>query len=302
MPSGGELSGRPAIDGAALIGVDWGTSNLRVMRIAPGGAVLAARSDPRGAGGLSADAFASVLDEVAGAWLEGLPVLICGMAGGRGKWKEQPYHPCPVALNDLASGLVAVHSPGLPRIVSGVMAATDGRMTDVMRGEETQVAGLDLTADSRVVAPGTHGKWITIAAGRIVHLRSFVTGELFAALAAASGFGDPGGDPGAFEAGVRRAFRERDLTAALFSARVERLAGRLEPSSMADYCSGLLIGAEVSAQASDLAGPVVLVGDPVLNGLYAFALGLAGFTNIRIESGEVAAARGLWRIHEAAIR
>ena len=53
-----------------LIGVDWGTSNLRVMRIAQGGAVLDSRSDPRGAGGLAPNEFHGVLTEVA----RGLPV------------------------------------------------------------------------------------------------------------------------------------------------------------------------------------------------------------------------------------
>ena len=94
---------------AGLIGVDWGTSNLRVMRIAEGGAVLDSRSDPRGAGGLAPDQFQGVLQEVAGDWLtQELPVLISGMAGARGRWREMAYLPCPAGVADLAS---AVTSP-----------------------------------------------------------------------------------------------------------------------------------------------------------------------------------------------
>lgn len=94
---------------AALIGVDWGTSNLRVMRIAEGGAVLDSRADPRGAGGLAPDRFRGVLDEVAGDWLnDGLPVLVSGMAGAQGRWREMAYLPCPASVADLAT---AVASP-----------------------------------------------------------------------------------------------------------------------------------------------------------------------------------------------
>ena len=291
-------------DAAVLIGVDWGSSNLRVMRIAPGGQVLAARSDPRGASGLATEAFPSVLADVAGEWLEdGLPVLICGMAGARDRWREQPYRSCPAPLDELGSGLAAQHTSETPRIVSGVMALADGRMADVMRGEETQVAGLDVGPGAwRVAAPGTHSKWITVEDGRITSLRSFVTGELFALLSAASRLQDVGADPLAFEAGVRRSLVERDLTAALFSVRVEGLAGRLEPSSAADYLSGLLIGAEVAAQAPAPAEALILVGAEALNRRYETALRLAGFTDITVRDGAAATARGLWRIHEAATR
>lgn len=298
------MSGVGPEDGAALIGVDWGSSNLRVMRIARGGKVLAARADPRGANGLEAEAFPSVLADVAGDWLDdGLPVLICGVAGARDRWREQPYRSCPVALDEMGSGLAAQHMSEAPRIVRGVMALTDGRMADVMRGEETQVAGLDIGPGGwRVVAPGTHSKWITVADGRITGLRSFVTGELFALLSAASRLNDMGADPEAFEAGVCRSLVERDLTAALFSVRVEGLAGRLAPTSAADYLSGLLIGAEVAAQAEARAEALILVGAEALNRRYETALRLAGFTDLTVRDGAAATARGLWRIHEAATR
>lgn len=293
-------------DGARLIGVDWGTSNLRVMRIAPGGVVTAARSDPRGAGALSPDAFPGVLAEVAGDWLaEGLPVLACGMAGGRGKWREMAYQPTPVMLKDLAAAVGSPpDSPGVS-IVPGVRAMADGRMVDVMRGEETQIMGLALEEDDEcVVAPGTHSKWIDVRAGTITGFRTFMTGELFAAIRTATimgaGMGEPGGDAAAFEAGVTRALGDPALTALLFSVRVESLADRLSIGSAADYLSGLLIGAEIAAQVGGRTRPVTLVGAEALNQRYATALSLAGFTKVRIADGPAATARGLWRIHEAA--
>lgn len=291
-----------------LIGVDWGTSNLRVMRIAEGGTILDSRSDDRGAGTLAPDAFEVVLRDVAGDWLgSGLPVLVCGMAGARGRWREVPYVEAPAGPVALAQGLTVIDQTTDIAIVPGVKAIRDGQMVDVMRGEETQIMGLSLDrGQHRVVGPGTHSKWIDVSDGHITGLRTFMTGELFAAIRKGTvmgiGMGEPGRDPAAFEAGVGRALSDPALTAALFSVRVEALADRLAPDAAADYLSGLLIGAELAAQIGDRALPVTLVGAESLNDRYAAALAQAGFSDVRIANGATATARGLWRIHEAANR
>ena len=292
----------------ALIGVDWGTSNLRVMRIDASGAVLESRSDPRGAGGLAPAEFPVVLSEVAGAWLNGgLPVLCCGMAGARGRWLEVAYRPTPTTMDDLSLGLRSpAGNPGV-RIVPGLMAMAGGRMIDVMRGEETQIMGLDVESGSRrIVAPGTHSKWVHVRQGRIIGFRTFMTGELFDAIRRGTLLGadmdEPGGDAEAFAAGVDRALREPALTAALFSVRVEVLAERMKSAAAADYLSGLLIGAEIAAHNHDSHGPVTLVGAGKLNARYVNALGIAGFSDIRVADGIEATALGLWRIHQASLR
>lgn len=290
---------------AALLGVDWGTSNLRVLRIAPGGDVLDSRSDPRGAGGLGPEDFPRVLSEVAGDWLEpALPVLVCGMAGARGRWREMDYLPAPATLSDLAAGVASPDGRPDIRIVPGLMTVSGGKMVDVMRGEETQIMGLDLEpGEHRIVAPGTHSKWIAAGPGRIDGHRTFMTGELFAAIRKGTllgiGMGEPGIDSGAFADGVSRGLDDPALTAALFSIRVATLAGRLGADATADYLSGLLIGAEIAANVSDADRPVTLVGAGALNTAYETALRIAGFSDIRVADGAAATARGLWRIHEA---
>ena len=297
-----------AQDGAGLIGVDWGTSNLRVLRIGDDGIVLAARSDPRGAGGLASDDFQTVLGEVAGSWLDdGLPVLVCGMAGARGRWREVAYRPTPATCDDLALALAPAPGGTSVRIVPGLKAMTGGRMVDVMRGEETQVMGLDLEPGGhRVVAPGTHSKWIAAQSGQVAGFRTFVTGELFAAIRKATimgdGMGEPGADADAFAAGVDRALSEPALTSALFSVRVEVLSDRLQADAAADYLSGLLIGAEIAAHSHDTQGAVTLIGSDALNARYATALGIAGFSDVRIADQAAATARGLWRIHKASLQ
>ncbi|HZV85700.1 MAG TPA: 2-dehydro-3-deoxygalactonokinase [Brevundimonas sp.] len=291
-------------EAAALIGVDWGTSNVRVMRLAADGRVLEQRADPRGAGELTAPAFRGVLEQVAGDWLAEAPVLICGMAGARGKWREAGYRPCPASLADIAGGLVEPETDGEVFIVPGVSQTEDGALSDVMRGEETQIMGLWGDGAGWAVAPGTHSKWIRVEEGRIVSFRTFVTGELFAAVSQSAilsaSLDSAAGDDEAFRRGVERGLSDRAVTAALFSVRVGMLGGRLAPEAAPDYLSGLLIGAEIAAQ-QDVAdaGPITLIGAAELSRRYGMALEIAGHPRPAVANAAEVTARGLWRIWQA---
>lgn len=289
---------------AALLGVDWGTSNLRVMRIGYDGSILEVRTDPRGAAQLSREEFSGVLAEVAGDWVSESPrVLVCGMAGARGRWREAGYRSCPAGLADLAPIAISDTETSIA-IVPGVAWYRGANLVDVMRGEETQVFGVpdDMLAGA-VVTPGTHSKWIRCEDGRICGFRTFMTGELFSAIRSGTVLGEEMGDGGpdsaAFEAGVRLSLTDRALTATIFGVRAQRLSGRLPAISTADYLSGLLIGAEIVAQNHAPDWPITLVGPPPLNARYAMALEIAGFTRVHSIDANTATARGLWRIHEA---
>ncbi|RZJ42274.1 MAG: 2-dehydro-3-deoxygalactonokinase, partial [Brevundimonas sp.] len=222
-------------DATVLIGGDWGSSNLRVFRMGEGGRVLDRRADPRGATTLTSGQFADVLTEVAADWLaEDLPVVVCGMAGARGRWLEAPYAPCPASVADIAA--CAVHPVDAPevRILPGVAVWRDASLSDVMRGEETQLLGLADGFD-HVVAPGTHSKWARLDGGRIVDFRTHMTGEVFAALSLSPSFlggAAAGTDAEAFEAGVRIGLEDGPLGRSLFSGRVGMLAGRVSASGM----------------------------------------------------------------------
>src|SRR5690242_20566564 len=72
---------------------------------------------------------------------EGVPVLICGMAGARQGWVEAPYLETPTRLDALHGGAVRVGAPGDVRILPGV-AQRRAERPDVMRGEETQLLGV----------------------------------------------------------------------------------------------------------------------------------------------------------------
>ena len=204
-------------DPAALIGVDWGTSNFRAFLLDAAGNVLDRRSGPHGIltverRRLRRRAFAQIGD-----WLEAdkPPVLMSGMIGSRQGWLEAPYLTCPAGIADLAAALVPVpFDAAKVHIVPGLEAAT-ATMRDVMRGEETQVFGAlaRLGADGgRFLLPGTHSKWVLAEAGRITGFTTYMTGEIFAALREHTILGrlmaESAGDAASFARGVRDGARD----------------------------------------------------------------------------------------------
>lgn len=273
------------------IAVDWGTSNLRAWGMTEGGAVLAARESDRGMGRITPADYPALLAEITQGWTPRrpgpLPVLICGMAGARQGWREAPYLPVPAP--PLGPGAVVPPDapPGLAvRILPGLCQAEP---PDVMRGEETQIAGaLALVPgfEGTICLPGTHCKWASVDGGRVTGFQSFLTGEIFELLGARSvlrhGLAGAGADPAAFDTafaeGVAAALEEpAAVPSALFGIRAAGLLAGLAPDAGAGRLSGLLIGAELaSAPARWTDRPMILVGAGRLCDLYAAALLRAG--------------------------
>jgi 2-dehydro-3-deoxygalactonokinase len=135
-----------------------------------------------------------------------------------------------------------------------------------MRGEECQVFGALAAlraAGGRFVLPGTHSKWVLARGGRITDFSTYMTGEAFAALREHTILGrlmEEGDPTGAgFARGVREGARRGTagaLLKRLFGVRTAGLFGDVAPVDLADYLSGMLIGAEI-ADASVGAGAVV---------------------------------------------
>lgn len=293
----------------ALIAIDWGTSHARACWLDAHGHVQHEHSAPLGVLNVPAGGFAAALDELlAGAPHDGLPMLACGMVGSRQGWIEAPYRECPADAEAIASALNPVPGTRLVIVPGLICRAADG-VPDVMRGEETQILGaLDEgalpSAAQVVVLPGTHSKWAIVREARIETFATFLTGELYAVLREHSILGrlaTAGDDPAAAEAGVRRSLAAHaDLSHDLFSARTLALCGELAPDRIADYLSGLLLGAELAAgrrwlqRQRALGESVLLIGEAGLCERYRGAFAIAG-VDATIGSPH-AAARGLWRL------
>lgn len=284
------------------IAVDWGTSRLRAWAMDAPGRPLARAQSAQGMGGLAPDAFEPALLALVEPWLAPAritPVIACGMVGARQGWAEAGYRavPCPPLGPPLTRA--PARDPRLAVfIVPGLSQARPS--ADVMRGEETQIAGVLAAApdwDGVLCLPGTHSKWAEVSAGEVVSFRSFLTGELFGWLSSGSvlrhGMAGGGWDEAAFDGGVSDGLsRPEWLTARLFTLRAEGLLAGLPPDAARARLSGLLIGTELAAaKAWWLGREVVIPGEGALAGLYARALGAQGVRTRQVSAEDAVLAR-----------
>ncbi|WP_412563815.1 2-dehydro-3-deoxygalactonokinase [Thalassobius sp. MITS945101] len=278
------------------IAVDWGTSNLRVW-VMRGDKVLAGLSSDAGMGGLAPEDFESVLIDLIGEYLpeQGrTDVICCGMVGAAQGWQDAGYTgaPCP-PLNPLDMVEVATRDPRLAvRILPGVKQVTPA---DVMRGEETQIAGLLAKApdiEGLVCLPGTHSKWVFVRQGAIEGFRTYLTGELFALLTRQSVLRHSTGagwqSEGFLEGLSTGLEREGGGFADLFSVRADMLIGGRSTDFLTAKLSGLLLGSELAAVRGLWAvDNVQIVGDARLAQHYQQALEYIGATVVLHDASDV---------------
>jgi len=284
-----------------MIGIDWGTTNLRAWRFDAAGAITEAREAPFGITRLPAGGFDTAFAVVVGEWLADgeTNVLIAGMAGSRQGWLEVPYLECPAGAEQVAAGtrLLPI-APAAVRIIPGLRCRDGAGVPEVLRGEETALLALIARLGDReatICLPGTHTKWVHVGQGRVLGFTTSMTGEVFAALSqhtilrhscAPAGGAVP---PPGFMAGVAQARQAGGLLHQVFGLRTRWLMGELAQSEGAGFLSGLLIGHDVSAALEGgVSPPIILAGTDELMRLYAAALGAFGIPH-EVASGDPAA-------------
>lgn len=269
---------------ATWIAADWGTSALRVWAMDADGVPLAQASSNKGMAALTRERYEPALLALISDWLPAgrtTPVIACGMVGARQGWVEAPYTATPCAPLAAAHCIPApTADPRLDvRIIPGLKQLTP---PDVMRGEETQIAGFLATYpgySGTLCLPGTHSKWVNLRAGQVQSFQTTMTGELFALLAEKSVLHHSIGTgwnhqafTEAFDAGITDPER---LATRLFSIRAASLLTDQDPDAARATLSGWLIGTEFAAIPRP-DGPVAVIGSDALAGLYRSALAQVG--------------------------
>lgn len=289
----------------AVIGGDWGTTNLRLYWIdRRRKEIVASVSSDCGVKQLAGqpEKFSTILAEQCrvligkvGATGVPEPILISGMTSSSIGWSEIPYGTLPFDLSSASLPHRQVRSADGCTVILYSGIAGD---LDVMRGEECECIGLHALlgnrapARYRVVLPGTHSKHVTVEQGQIVGFNTYLGGELFAILTEHSILRmsvNPDGDSGedtdvaAFTAGVR-AGAKGNLIGQLFKVRAKSLLQGAPPSECRDWLSGLLIGSELKDIAdTDPTIPIFCLGASRLRSHYATAaktLGLKQWNNL----------------------
>lgn len=273
-----------------LIGIDWGSSNLRVALLDAQGGLIDRRESSAGVFTVKDGNFAAALLPLCSDWLSQrrVPMLACGMIGSRQGIVDVPYVTCPANVDDLAQqlGRVALSplcgstsdEPVTLYIVPGLNTGSTAKGWDVIRGEETQLLGVPAGSDNLYVLPGTHSKWMNRShSGRIESFQTYMSGELYELLRTQSSLGrvmaPAQWSADVFQQGASEA-RSNALENLLFRVRTAGLLGRFQPHELPDYLSGLLIGAEVKAGLTqfapvDTSQPIPLLGSAQLTQRYA---------------------------------
>jgi 2-dehydro-3-deoxygalactonokinase len=293
-----------------LIGLDWGTSNLRAYLYDTQGRIVDTRHQQWGVRQLPDGGFPAAMRAITSGWPPCVTIA-AGMVGSRQGWVEVPYVDVPVEITTIAQGLhrVDTHTRQAIWIVPGLRQREPA---NVMRGEETQIIGvlaLQTTRGSHahLVLPGTHSKWVTTENHRVTAFQTFMTGEMYSLMLKHSILGagipeeqDQPFPNTVFMRGVQRA-KESDSKGAwsqLFSTRAMMLNGELASDDVAEFLSGLLIGEEFRVARSsgvyDTNVQLCIIGDASLCHRYATAAEHFGYASPSIVSD--ATSYGLWEL------
>ena len=294
----------------AFIGVDWGTSSFRAWLFDDKGGVLDFVQGPFGIRQITDQSFEKTLRTAIGSWLEAhedIAVIMCGMIGSAQGWYEAGYLSGQIGVDELSSGMVKVPDTQLNvMIVPGIRGVSVAGLNDVVRGEETLLAGwLQQQTDCEAVfcLPGTHSKWIVAREGQVNQLTTFMTGELFelmrtrsilAPLIDSQAVADSKSD--IFCKGLTLAKSAAGLLHQMFAIRAGALTGQFAKSDILTLLSGVLVGAECLAAKSLVQNrSVTLMSSGDLKQTYQNAFEHFGFV-FNVADSEQAAQKGLFSI------
>lgn len=232
----------------------------------------------------------SKLEEKLDFSLQGMPLIISGMASSSIGMLELPYKEIPFGImgKDLLVKTIEAGDDFKHQIllISGVKTADDA-----MRGEETQLIGCLNSGDKSdhlFIFPGTHSKHITIKNGEVADIKTYMTGEFFDLLSQKSILSNSVEENNdllnadnlkSFEKGVAESI-ESNVLHSSFLVRTNNLFGKLSKQENYLYLSGLLIGTELKELINNTTS-ITLVGDELLRKFYGTALRKLGINKVK---------------------
>lgn len=236
------------------------------------------------------------------------PVILSGMASSSIGMLELPYKELPFQCNgiDLSVQTIAEGAGNYSKIIIISGVNTDN---DVIRGEETMLAGCNVADDDSqqlFIFPGTHSKHIVARNAIAENFTTYMTGELFnllstrSILAASVKRPDQhySNDDGHFTIGVIKG-ASSNIMNSIFHVRTNQLFSKMAPEENYSYLSGLLIGHELKNISDNKPDTITLVSGNELRQPYLLALDVLGFgTDVIYENADDALIKGQRNILE----
>ncbi len=269
-----------------LIGLDWGTTNVRAALLDAHGNAIDERRGESGVGQFNQKDFERNFDALTQDWPQ-VPAIAAGMVGSRQGWVEAEYLSVPCDTEVLSNSLISFKYGERDITIVPGLKLENGARYDVMRGEETQLAGFLAAHENftgTIIMPGTHSKWVTLKSGRIVDFQTYMTGEFFDAVSEHTilrhSVSDQTGPDSFFADKVKMlAANSGSIEGELFGLRARHLLEECDAGRLRQELSALLIMAELRAGQTDgfdLNQHVVLVGTETLTVFYETALKAMG--------------------------
>jgi 2-dehydro-3-deoxygalactonokinase len=163
------------------VALDWGTTNFRAY-LMNNDDVVDHISTQEGMKFVDQQNFEKTLIKNITNWHQEFnlnAVIASGMVGAKQGWIEVPYVQCPCDIRKLNFKTLDILGDVKVHILSGI---SQFEPADVMRGEETQIAGFllnNIDFKGSICLPGTHSKWVNLNSHKIKKFSTFLTGELY---------------------------------------------------------------------------------------------------------------------------
>ena len=263
------------------IAVDWGTSTFRAYLV-QNNKVSNTIETKDGMKFVKSHLFEQTLLSLIDRWLDDdeiTEILASGMVGSKQGWEEAPYQQIPCNLKKLNHITPTLKDNRISlKIFSGI---SQTHQPDIMRGEETQIAGfLNETPNfnGSICLPGTHSKWVEIRNNNIIKFKTFMTGELFEIISKNSvlihSVEAEKIDKMELLKSVDKILQKPELFSnSLFQLRADDLINSKGPTIYKSRLSGYLLAIELLGSVEFWKNKdIVLIGNPDLTEMYQFVL------------------------------
>lgn len=250
--------------------------------------------------------------------LNGVPLIISGMASSTLGFINLPYSQLPVGIDGMNIQTFAIpasqYFPHGTLVISGVRSNDDAA-----RGEDTQLIGCIDTSheaidDEVFIFPGTHSKHFFVSKNQIVDIKTYMTGEFFELLSQKSILRlsvendhtpiNPA-NLSSFKMGVHDAI-DASLLNVAFKIRTNSLFNKLSGKENFHYLSGLLIATELKDLKADGLKKISLLAGSNLSEYYQYALEELRLATkiaiVNVARADAAVVRGHYKIYQTTTR